>query len=107
MLTTIKFDISRLGRRLERQENGEGPLPAKTGTAKETTQQLLELVQESIEAVRRIAEGLRPGALDHLGLQDALAQDLSQFEARYGVVCRFVCNRAPLPLSESRELGLY
>ncbi|SPA23838.1 Two-component system sensor kinase [Cupriavidus taiwanensis] len=107
MLTTIKFDISRLGRRLERQENGEVSPSTSVGTAKETTQQLLELVQESIEAVRRIAEGLRPAALDHLGLQDALAQDLKQFEARYGVSCTFDCNRAPLPLSESRELGLY
>lgn len=107
MLTTIKFDISRLGRRLQRQESGEGSLPANAGTAKETTEQLLDLVQESIEAVRRIAEGLRPGALDHLGLQDALAQDLNQFEARYGIACNFDCDRTPLPLAESRELGLY
>lgn len=107
MLTTIKFDISRLGRRLERQESGEKPLSPPGGSAREATRDLLELVQESIEAVRRIAEGLRPGALDHLGLQDALAQDLAQFETRYGVACTFECSRSPLPLSESGELGLY
>jgi len=107
MLTTIKFDISRLGRRLARQESGVKSHAHQGDSALAATQQLLDLVQESIEAVRRISEGLRPSALDHLGLQDALVQDLAQFESRYGIGCSFNCNRAPLPLSPPRELGLY
>jgi PAS domain S-box-containing protein len=75
ILTSMKMDATRVLRRAD--------TPELAGI----TQGLLDLAQEAIAAVRRIAEDLRPGALDHLDLSVALAQALQAFEARHGVRC--------------------
>jgi len=82
ILTSMKMDATRVLRRAD--------TPELAGM----TQGLLELTQEAIAAVRRIAEDLRPGALDHLDLSVALAQALQAFEARHGVRCKLA---APAP----------
>lgn len=46
------------------------------------------LIDETISAVRRISSGLRPLALDHLGLAAALTEEAEQFEKRTGIPCR-------------------
>ena len=43
---------------------------------------------EAIDSVRRIASGLRPLALDHLGLDAALREEAEQFSRRTGIPCR-------------------
>jgi two-component system, NarL family, sensor histidine kinase UhpB len=114
MLTAIKFDLSRLSRGIEaldrprasrRQPDTARPLTsASLGT---TAAQILQLTQETIEAVRIISEGLRPGALDHLGLCETLSLDLSRFERRYGVTTRFETSGSPTGMDRSREIGVY
>jgi signal transduction histidine kinase len=44
-------------------------------------------IDDSITAVRRIASGLRPLALDHLGIVAALDEEAEQFERRTGIQC--------------------
>jgi signal transduction histidine kinase len=44
-------------------------------------------IDDSITAVRRIASGLRPLALDHLGIAAALDEEAEQFERRTGIQC--------------------
>ncbi len=46
------------------------------------------LIDETISAVRRISSGLRPLALDHLGLTAALSEEAEQFEKRTGIPCQ-------------------
>jgi signal transduction histidine kinase len=46
------------------------------------------MIDESIEAVRRISSGLRPLVLDHLGLEAALNEEAVQFSRRSGIECR-------------------
>jgi signal transduction histidine kinase len=46
-----------------------------------------EAIDEAIAAVRRIATGLRPAALDHLGLSAALDEEAEQFTRRTGIPC--------------------
>lgn len=46
------------------------------------------LVERTIDALRRIAEGLRPGMLDVLGLAAALEHLCSQFAERTGIACQ-------------------
>ncbi len=70
MLTSMKLDIQRIDRRVTEPE------------VKGIAADLLGLVQESIAVVRSISEDLRPGVLDHLGLQAALQAALRQFSAR-------------------------
>ena len=46
------------------------------------------MIDETINAVRRISSGLRPLALDHLGLAAALDEEAEQFSKRTGIECR-------------------
>lgn len=46
------------------------------------------MVDETIESVRRIASGLRPAALDHLGLATALGEEAEEFTRRTGIECQ-------------------
>src|SRR5271157_3481090 len=57
-LTAIKIDLSSLVREL----------PAGEGQPAKRTASILQLVDESIQSVRRISTELRPGILDDLGL---------------------------------------
>ncbi|MBN8457086.1 MAG: sensor histidine kinase [Verrucomicrobia bacterium] len=47
-----------------------------------------EMIDETINAVRRISTGLRPSTLDHLGLATAIRGEAEQFIHRTGVDCR-------------------
>lgn len=60
-----------------------------------------EMIDETINAVRRIATGLRPATLDHLGLMVALEEEASQFTRRSGIECRVDVERMELPVPEA------
>jgi len=51
------------------------------------------LVERTIDALRRISEGLRPGMLDVLGLAAAVEHHVTQFEERNGISCSLAMNR--------------
>jgi PAS domain S-box-containing protein len=77
-LTAIKLDL----RSLIRETTGDSPKPSKRATS------LLQLVDETIQTVRRIAAELRPGLLDDLGLVATVEWAGEDFEARTGIPCR-------------------
>jgi two-component system, NarL family, sensor histidine kinase UhpB len=95
MLTSMKMDVNRVLRR------------ADTPELREITEGLLQLTQETITAVRRIAEELRPGVLDHLDLSVALSQALEAFEARHGVMCTLDAPTTSPRLSPKAATALY
>ncbi|MDD2884159.1 MAG: response regulator [Dechloromonas sp.] len=51
------------------------------------------LVERTIDALRRISEGLRPGMLDVLGLAAAVEHHVTQFEERNGISCTLTMNQ--------------
>jgi len=53
---------------------------------------LSALVTTMIQSVRRIADELRPGALDELGLVKTLKAEARDFEGHTGIRCRFETN---------------
>jgi PAS domain S-box-containing protein len=57
-----------------------------------------DLVDTTIQGVRRIAAELRPGMLDDLGLVPAMEWQLQEFQKRSGIRCRFT--------SSLEEVGL-
>lgn len=59
-----------------------------------------DMVDTTISAVQRIAQGLRPGALDHLGLGTALIHEASRFTHVTGIPCAMVVQEIPENLSE-------
>jgi PAS domain S-box-containing protein len=76
-LTAIKLDISSLVR----------TLPADHETLPRMRPPLLQLVDDTIETVRRISTELRPGMLDDLGLAATVEWAAEEFAARTGTRC--------------------
>lgn len=66
-----------------------------------------EETRDSLDEVRRVASGLRPGVLEDLGLVSALTELTNQFRARTGPKVRRHLAAGPLPLSRQSELVLY
>jgi len=110
MLTAIKFDLSRMAWGIERVDppvaSGRRS-PAALHALAETAQEIIRLTQDTIEAVRSISEGLRPGALDHLGLSETISQSLKSFEHRYGISSRLRPLGTPCTLDRDTEIGIY
>jgi len=77
-LTAIKLDLSSLMR----------DFPTERGALSRKGLPILHLIDETIEAVRRISTELRPGMLDDLGLLATVEWATEEFEARTGTKCR-------------------
>jgi PAS domain S-box-containing protein len=95
MLTSMKMDIQRIRRRTD------------DAAVSGITECLLDLVQESIQIIRSISEDLRPGVLDHLGLQPALDAALRQFSERTEVRCQLVDEAPNLSLQPAKATAVY
>ncbi|MEE9522368.1 MAG: PAS domain S-box protein [candidate division NC10 bacterium] len=96
-LTALKIDLSWLSQRLagERVE-----LQTKIQT-------MTHLIDETIQAVRRIATELRPGVLDHLGLVAALEWQVREFQERTGLVCALKKSPDDLVLDTARATTVF
>jgi PAS domain S-box-containing protein len=81
-LTGLKLDLAWLSGQLEASH------PDVDSSLLEKARSMSDLVDLTIEQVRRIASELRPGVLDDLGLSAALEWQASEFEARTGIRCR-------------------
>ena len=68
--------------------------------------ELRELVSAALEGVRRIAQALRPSALDHLGLTSALGAHVAEFSQRWGLPVHLHLGELP-SLPPEVELALY
>jgi len=82
-LTSLRIDLGWL--RGKFQNSGEATVDRVSGA--------YALVERTIEALRRISEGLRPGMLDVLGLAAAVEHHVNQFEERSGIACSLAMNR--------------
>lgn len=65
------------------------------------------LVERTIDALRRISEGLRPGMLDVLGLAAAIEHHVTQFEERSGIACSLTMNREEFEISEKLATAIF
>ncbi|WP_153130905.1 response regulator [Dechloromonas hortensis] len=65
------------------------------------------LVERTIDALRRIAEGLRPGMLDVLGLAAALEHLCSQFAERTGIACQLKLEPEEFDLDEGPAITVF
>jgi len=80
LLTTIKLELSLLDKKLVDHNPG----------TKKSTQQLLDMSDEAIQSVKRIAMDLRPPILDDLGLPEAIEWQVKEFKNRTGIHCQFL-----------------
>jgi PAS domain S-box-containing protein len=99
MLTSAKLDLQRLQRRLDQTPRDDD--------ARQITDELLQLTQETIASVREMSELLRPGAMDHLGLAAAVQADLARFAERSGIACRIAPQCIELELTQDRATSVF
>lgn len=79
-LTTCKFDVVWLESHVDD--------PRATAAIKSRLRELQQHVDATLQSVRRIALELRPSALDHLGLVEAMRDEARRFQYRTGVTTR-------------------
>jgi PAS domain S-box-containing protein len=79
-LTGLKIDLARLKR--------VPPSSAPAWAAE--LDGMLQVVDEAVHIMRRVASDLRPAALDDLGLASALEWQVGEFRRRSGIECRLV-----------------
>lgn len=65
------------------------------------------LVDNTVHALRRISEGLRPGMLDVLGLCAALEHLAGQFGERSGIACHFSADRDEYALPDKGAITAF
>src|SRR5262249_51800129 len=98
-LTAIKLELARSVRVLTKH-----PLdPA----ALDGLQAVVGGVDVATETVRRLASSIRPPALDHLGLVDAIELELAALGRRTGIRCRLTGNKRLIPLSPTQTTALF
>jgi len=95
--TAIKMDLALIGRRATPEQT---QLRAKANSA-------MQLTDDMIATLRRIASELRPRMLDDLGLSAALESQAQEFETRTGVRCTVTLPREPLTLDEDRSTAVF
>ena len=96
-LTAIKLEFTSLLHELP----GQPELAAPRG------QSILRLLDQTIQAVRRIATGLRPGILDDIGLVAALEWAAEDFQTRTGTRCRVDLPDVDIALDPERATALF
>jgi PAS domain S-box-containing protein len=70
-------------------------------------EQLLSVLETTIQATRTLTFELSPPVLHELGLGAALEWLAHQLEANYGIACRFHDDRRPKPLSDDLRVELF
>jgi len=96
-LTAIKLDLSSLVRELPPGQNH----------LEEKGAPLLQLVDETIESVRRISTELRPGMLDDLGLAATVEWAAEEFAARTGTKCFLDLSPEPIAVDSETATAVF
>jgi len=97
LLTTIKLELSLLDKKLSNHDS----------EITESTQQLLDMSNDAIHSVQRIAMDLRPPILDDLGLPEAIEWQVKEFKGRTGIDCKFFNEMNGFELDLERSTTLF
>jgi PAS domain S-box-containing protein len=95
--TAIKMDLAMIGRKASKSQT---QLRAKVKSA-------IQVVDEMIGTLRRIASDLRPRTLDDLGLNAALEWQAQEFESRTGIRCVVTLLQEPLALDADLSTAIF
>lgn len=101
LLTGLKFDVSWLTSEIAK-------VPAHPTVAiANKLQAMAGLIELSIKSVQQIASELRPPALDHFGLGEAIEWEAAMFEQRTGIRCRLGAKRPAHELASERAMAVF
>lgn len=96
-LTSLKLDLAWVARNLQRD-----PAAVEARVA-----EMMNIMDQTIQTVRRISSELRPGVLDDLGLPAAIEWQAQEFERRTGIPCQVHCDDGLEHLDSRRATALF
>lgn len=96
-LTALKMDLSLLPDRLAADHN----------LFLEKLNSMSQLIDTTLAQVRTIATGLRPVALDELGLVAAVDWQAREFQTRSGIACEVHVPAEDIPLDRARATAVF
>jgi signal transduction histidine kinase len=96
VLTAIRLELGLLARQVEGNTS-----------AREGLERALDLTGHALEAIRATVRGLRPAALDDLGLVPAVEALGEEFSARTGVIVDLDAQEPPANTPSEIEVALY
>ena len=96
-LTGLKMDLSWLGKKLDENQN----------SLREKTEPMLDVVDKTIQTVRRLSTELRPGVLDNLGLAAAIEWQIHEFQNRTESKCEFSVHREEIDIDGTRSTAMF
>lgn len=96
-LTGLKMDLAWI----------EQHLPPELEAMLERTASMADLIDQTIESVRRISAALRPGILDDLGIAAAIEWEAQEFANRTGITCHVSSNPSDMTLDQDRSTTIF
>ena len=97
VLTALKLEVSLLDKKL-----------IKNGSSLQTnTQLMLQLIDTTIQAGKKLVMDLRPPLLDDLGLPEAIEWEAKEYERRTGIKCEVEMENNGFALDEERSTTLF
>ncbi len=96
-LTALKIDLALLTKRL----------PADQRAVMEKAESMAQLIETTMQSVKKISTDLRPGILDHLGLTAAIEWQAEEFEKRTGIPCTAVFEPEEIALDKDRTTTVF
>ncbi len=96
-LTALKIDLSLLTKRLSPDQK----------PVMEKAESMAQLIETTIQSVKKISTDLRPGILDHLGLTAAIEWQAEEFEKRTGIPCTAVFEPEEISLDRDRTTTVF
>ena len=96
-MTALKMDVSWLEKKLS---------PAHPHLA-EKTEEMIQLIDATIQSIRRIASELRPGVLDNLGIQAAIEWQAQEFESHSHIRCIVSFSPENITLDDPRSTAIF
>ncbi len=101
-LTSLKIDLSLLTKAAHQLKDKQ----TRTNLL-DKTDSIMNVIDTSIQTVRRIAAQLRPGILDDLGLVETVEWQLQDYQKRTGLQCSFLPEVKHLELDEQHSTALF
>ena len=97
ILTFLKIQIALVGKKLNDDQQ----------VLKDKIESSLKLIDDSIDAVQRIAEKLRPNILDELGIGPAIDWQAKDFSDRTGIECICDLPKEELVLDKEKSTAVF
>ena len=102
VLTGLKWDLEDCDRVLLESANGEP-----VDSIRKKIPVMTDLLDTTIDTVRRISSELRPGVLDDLGLVAAIEWQAQQFQQRTGIECLCDAERETIDLNREQATAVF